>query len=504
MTRTAHNAAGAEASGAAIRRSLSHPIIDADAHVVECEFALLDSLREVAGAKAAAKFGETLRQYAMHRWYAADEATRRDMRIGRPSFWHVPAKNTLDRATAMLPGLMRARLDEFGIDFAVVYTTTGLAMIHIGDAEMRQAICRAINKLNADTFREHSTRLTPAALIPMRTPEEAIAEIEYAVNTLGMKAITVSGHEWRPMPKALRDAPDLARYARYTDYLALDSDYDYDPVWQKCIELKVVPTSHVGTYGGPTHGSISNYTFNHAGHFAAGADLFCRSLILGGVPKRFPQLKVAFLEGGVGWASMLYNTLVERFEKRNGVEIRNSLDPARADRAQMAALFRQYGGPILAAKADQIGKGEGLMLDQPEDPRYIDDFAACGVATAREFAGQFTDSFYFGCEGDDRMTGVAFDRRMNHFGAQLNAIFSSDLGHWDVPDMARVLDETYELVEEEIVSAADFRKFVFSNVTHMYTAMNPDFFKGTVVESAVAAEVAGKVANEGGLAPGKV
>ena len=35
----------------------------------------------------------------------------------------------------------------------------------------------------------------------------------------------------------------------------------------------------------------------------------------------------------------------------------------------------------------------------------------------------------------------------------------------------------------------DFRKFTFSNVARMYTSMNPDFFKGTAVEAAVASEV---------------
>ena len=478
MTRSA----GSKHAGAALRAGLKHPIVDADAHVLECEFAMIDSLREVAGAKMAARFEKALGQFAMQRWYHASEATRRKQRIGRPSFWHAPA-GTRDRATAMLPGLMRERLDEFGIDYAVVYTTLGLSFIHMRDLEMRVALCRALNKLNADTFREHRVRMTPAALIPMHTPEAAIEEIEYAVNTLGLKAITVSGHEWRPMPDG--------QPGRYADYLALDSEYDYDPVWKKCVALGVVPTSHVGTYGGPTHGSISNYTFNHAGHFAAGADMFCRALILGGVPKRFPKLKVAFLEGGVGWASMLYNSLVERFEKRNIKELLRSLDPARTDRNKMGQLFRKYGGAILSAKADLLAKGEGLMLGQKEDRAYIDDFAACGVSSAKALAGQFVNSFYFGCEGEDRMTAVAFDRRFNHYGAQLNAIFSSDLGHWDVPDMAEVLPETYELVEHGMLNEADFRKFVFGNVVEMYTAMNPRFFAGTSVEAAVEKERAG-------------
>jgi predicted TIM-barrel fold metal-dependent hydrolase len=230
MTR---QAAPGRHAGAKLRAALKHPIIDADAHVLECEFAMLDSLKEVAGARMAGRFEKALGQYGMHRWYLADDAARRSRRIGRPSFWHAPA-DTRDRATAMLPGLFCERLDEFGIDYAVVYTTLGLSFIHMADYEMRTALCRALNKLNADTFAEHRLRATPAALIPMHTPAAAIGEIEYAVNTLGLKAITVSGHEWRPLPDG--------QPGRYTDYLALDSEYDYDPVWKKCVELGVVPT----------------------------------------------------------------------------------------------------------------------------------------------------------------------------------------------------------------------------------------------------------------------
>lgn len=467
-------------SSAAIRRDLGHPVIDADAHVVECQFALQEMLHEVAGARVAGRFQGVLDSMSMHQWYRAGSAARREQRLARPSFWHVPASNTLDRATAMLPALMRERLDDLGIDFAVVYTTLGLSFINLPDEEMRRSICRALNKLNAETFREHRARLTPVAIIPMGTPQEAIGELEHAVNDLGMKAVFVSGHFWRP----------LSGGGRYMDYLALDSEYDYDPVWKKCIELGVVPASHVGTLGGPTHGSISNYTFNHAGSFAAGAQIFCRALVLGGVMRRFPQLKVAFLEGGAGWASLLYNTLVERYEKRNGREILRTLDPDRQDRRLMAQMFEKYGGPLLARHAARIGQDEGLMLNPPENRSRVDDFAACGVESAKELAEQFVNGFYFGCEGEDRATVMAFDRRLNHFGKQLNAIFSSDLGHWDVPDMSKVLAETYELVEDDLLTREDFRKFVFSNVARMYTSMNPKFFNGTAVESSVAEELA--------------
>ena len=46
--------------------------------------------------------------------------------------------------------------------------------------------------------------------------------------------------------------------------------------------------------------------------------------------------------------------------------------------------------------------------------------------------------------------------------------------------------EAYELVEKGLISEEDFRNFVFVNPVKHKTDVNPDFFKGTVVEDAAA------------------
>jgi hypothetical protein len=45
--------------------------------------------------------------------------------------------------------------------------------------------------------------------------------------------------------------------------------------------------------------------------------------------------------------------------------------------------------------------------------------------------------------------------------------------------------EAYELVEKGHISEEHFRAFVFDNPVRLWTNMNPDFFAGTGVESAV-------------------
>jgi hypothetical protein len=93
--------------------------------------------------------------------------------------------------------------------------------------------------------------------------------------------------------------------------------------------------------------------------------------------------------------------------------------------------------------------------------------------------------FYLGCEADDALTTTAFNTKLYPFGARLRAIFSSDIGHWDVLDMTEVLVEAYALEEEEVMTAAAFCDFVFTTPVALWTGMNPDFFQGTVVEQEV-------------------
>ena len=56
--------------------------------------------------------------------------------------------------------------------------------------------------------------------------------------------------------------------------------------------------------------------------------------------------------------------------------------------------------------------------------------------------------------------------------------------------MSAVVEDAFELMENESLSRDDFRRFMFTNVAELHLANNPGFCAGTAVEEAVA-EVAG-------------
>jgi predicted TIM-barrel fold metal-dependent hydrolase len=461
---------------AAVRARLDHPVIDADGHLIEYNPLVRDFLVEEAGESVAKRFDALVHGSELMRQVPREK--QRGLGISRFPWWGLPARNTLDRATAMLPALMHWRLDELGIDYALLYPTYGLVVTALDDAELRQAAARAFNRSYAELYAGHRDRLEPVAAIPTFTPEEALAELEHAVVRRGLKAVMLAGVIPRPVPGA-----EAVRGARWIDTLAHDSELDYEPLWARCAELRVAPTFHASGQGWGSRASRTNYVYNHIGNFAAAGEAACRSLLVGGVPRRHPSLRFAFLEGGVAWAASLYADFLGHFEKRSRSAI-SHYDPARLDRAQLEKLFAEHAPPGIAARMDRLHEALLMLSDPAEDRAATDEFADSGIASAEDLREVFARQLFFGCEGDDPLTAIAFQPGLHPLGARLRALFASDLGHWDVPDARRVLVEAFELVERGQIDAQDFRAFAFGNAVELFGGTNPAFFEGTAVADA--------------------
>src|SRR5262245_1907867 len=130
MATNTHTSKSAE-----IRERLGHPVIDSDGHMIEFEPAILDFLTQVGGNNLAESF-QTWANETLFSWYRLSPTERQEKRSTRSTWWGMPTKNTFDRATASIPRLLYERLDEFGLDFAVIYPTFGLPVPHIEDEEL--------------------------------------------------------------------------------------------------------------------------------------------------------------------------------------------------------------------------------------------------------------------------------------------------------------------------------------------------------------------------------
>src|SRR4029453_3620336 len=118
-------------------------------------------------------------------------------------------------------------------------------------------------------------------------------------------------------------------------------------------------------------------------------------------------------------------------------------------------LAEKYGDPDVA---EALRARDGWPDHGPEltgGGADLDDFSACKITRKEDWLDLFVKPFYFGCEADDRMNATAFGKG-NPFAAKLNAIYSSDIGHFDVIDMRNPLPEAYELGDEGGNNQEDF------------------------------------------------
>src|SRR5262249_50687975 len=152
-----------------------------------------------------------------------------------------------------------------------------------------------------------------------------------------------------------------------------------------------------------------SFTFNHIGHFAQASHAFTRALVLGGVTHRFPQLRFALLEGGVGWACNLVSDLVGHWERRRRQALEAQTRPTNIDLTLLVRLFRDFGGRLYADRTDELLGSISMIepfktAEQLTERAYaqpaFDDFGLVPVSSAEELRRHFAERFFFGCEAD--------------------------------------------------------------------------------------------------------
>lgn len=215
-------------------------------------------------------------------WFAMSPKERREAWEPAPPWWFAPTKNTFDLATTTIPRLLNERMEELGVDYAVLYPTLGLGFDRIKGVEVRLVECRAMNACAANLYRPYAHRMTPAAIVPMDTPQIAIEELELAIKELGLKTVMLPGRVYRTVAKYQRERPDVGGLIRKVDVIGPDSDYDYDPFWAKCLEVGIAPSTHGSDFFWDSL-SIPTYMFNYLSTFAIAHDVLAKALFIGGV-----------------------------------------------------------------------------------------------------------------------------------------------------------------------------------------------------------------------------
>jgi hypothetical protein len=474
-------ASGSKAQNS-VREQLTHPVIDSDGHMIESMPTFFGALDEVGGPRAVDKFREMMRSHPVGSFGDKEKGE------ARGGFWGFPS-DARDVATAMVPSILCDRLDELGFDFAVVLPSLGIPLMTIPDPEVRVLAVRAENLMNSVLFEPYRRRMTPAACIPMGSPDEAIEELRYAKG-LGLKTGVIPAGFARPIPAHV----DAFPAASFIDHYGLDSAYDYDPFWKALLEAEMPITSHIGVtlrYLPSGRQSPSNFCFNHIGAHAFAMAELSRSLLMGGVLQRVPNLTIGLLEGGVSWACDMVPSVEDHWKKRGLDALLRNLDPSKLDEAvfqeQLAdanlACHKRFGVDQIIPQRGNFTTSTSLGTESwsQYDNDQLDEWKLSGIGAKGEATKAFSKAFFFGCEGDDRTLARTFDDRRKGY-EYLKPIYGSDIGHYDVPSMKEVLSEAFELVEDGLIEPNDFEDFVYNNPVEFWTRHAPTFFSGTIIE----------------------
>lgn len=466
-------------TAAEVRDRLSHPVVDADGHFMELmpllDDAIVSDLEHTGGRELRDRYlASPIRPFDTVRFQTDrnDPAVRRTWRA-MSAWWGNPVADARDRATAHLPRMLYERLDELGVDVMLTYPSWALGFLAGPESELRAPVCRAVNRYTARLFAPYRDRLRPAALVPMDDPAVAAAEIDYAVGELGHSLVLLAGYATRQVggstdPLAIR-----------LDMFALDSEADYDPVWEACVRNRVAPVFHSSLQSTHPARSVSNYVYNHVGGLARAHEALSKALFMGGVYRRFPTLQFAYLEGGVMWGASLLADLLGHWEKRGSHAI-DTLDPERLDVAAVMGLVELYGNEEMTAGARRI---QEWLERRPGRPAQTDDFAAAAVHSPDDILQPLVSRSFFGCEADDPLVPLAFGLRLGGRTVDLQPMLGTDVAHWDAPVMQDVVPEAYEALDEGRMDADQMRAFVFENAVRLHGGMNPSFFDGTVCEA---------------------
>ncbi len=193
-------------------------------------------------------------------------------------------------------------MDQDGVDVELVFPNKGLSMWATPDPVFSQAMCRVWNDWAAETFMSHPDRQVPTAAIASGDIEGAIAEID-RVAKLGFRCLTLPN---RPVWGPGDGSEDNYNQSKF------------DPLWAKIEEVDLPVTLHISTGKDPRGargrgGAIINYAVHSLSQSIEPVATICSS----GVLERFPNLRFATIEAGIGWVPWALTAMDEAYHKHH-------------------------------------------------------------------------------------------------------------------------------------------------------------------------------------------
>ena len=195
-----------------------------------------------------------------------------------------------------------AELKLDGVDGEILFPNRGLMAWATTDIDFSNTMCMAWNDWAWETFGAFNDRLKPMACISTANIDYAMAEIN-RVAKLGFSGLSLP---CKPV---------------FGPHNHEDPNYNlpmYDRMWALIEEVNLPITFHVST-GRDPRASTGNggAIINYVSHSLAPTIEPMANLCASGVLERFPRLKFATIEAGIGWVAWALDAMDEAYKKHH-------------------------------------------------------------------------------------------------------------------------------------------------------------------------------------------
>jgi predicted TIM-barrel fold metal-dependent hydrolase len=184
-----------------------------------------------------------------------------------------------------------ADMEQEGIDVQVLFPTALLNLGNVREPALATALAHAYNQWLHAFCQADPRRFKGVAVVALQDVPTAIREMTRAVTDLGMVAVLV--------PSYVHPGKDLG---------GRELDEFYAEAQRLGIPVALHRCSGAGALG---FDRFTNFTALHACVPMFELASAVANVTIGGVFERFPTLKVAFLEAGIGWLPWLVENLDE-------------------------------------------------------------------------------------------------------------------------------------------------------------------------------------------------
>ncbi len=193
-------------------------------------------------------------------------------------------------------------LDRDGVDLEIIFPNKGLMMWATPDPLFASAQCRVYNDWIAEAYIQYSPRMVPMAALATGDLEGTLAEIK-RIAKMGFKGVTLPC-------KPIFGAHD-ARHPNYNFGM-------FDPMWELLQDHNLAITFHVSTGRDPRAArKDGGAVINYVSHSLAPTIEPVANLCASGVLERFPKLRFASIEAGIGWVPWALQAMDEAYVKHH-------------------------------------------------------------------------------------------------------------------------------------------------------------------------------------------